>query len=101
MAICQDNTSAVLRSIPFQPNENISFSGFVTILLIYLFFIVYKSSWGPFRGLHFRDISKVVRKSVLAVGASSQWFFDLIFPLVTTYMIEHIGCATLFVLGYR
>ncbi|KAF7543471.1 hypothetical protein G7Z17_g10711 [Cylindrodendrum hubeiense] len=100
MAVCQIATAVVVKIRPAPDDGSVTSSGIVTVALIYLFVAIYNISWGPMPWPYMSEIFPArIREPGIAVGAASQWLFNLLFSLTTPYMMERLGWGTFLVWG--
>ncbi|KAH7127560.1 MFS sugar transporter-like protein [Dactylonectria macrodidyma] len=100
MAVCQIATAIVVKLRPAPDNGNVTSSSIVTVALIYLFVATYNISWGPLPWPYMAEIFPArIREPGIAIGAASQWLFNLLFSLTTPYMMERLGWGTFLVWG--
>jgi MFS family permease len=95
MAACQITTAAVVKNKSPPGEGKVTPSGIATIALIYMFVIAYNLSWGPLPYPYVSEIFPTrAREAGIAVGVSSQWLFNFVFSLTTSYMITNMGWGT-------
>ncbi|KAH7131504.1 MFS sugar transporter-like protein [Dactylonectria estremocensis] len=100
MAVCQIATAIVVKLRPAPDDGKVTSSGIVTVGLIYLFVATYNISWGPLPWPYMAEIFPArIREPGIAIGAASQWLFNLLFSLTTPYMMERLGWGTFLVWG--
>ncbi|KAI5462836.1 MFS sugar transporter-like protein [Mariannaea sp. PMI_226] len=100
MAACQITTAMVVKTNPAPEDGSVTALAVLTVGLIYLFVAVYNFSWGPLAWPYISEIfPSRIREPGIAIGASSQWLFNLIFTFSTPYMVDRLGWGTFLVWG--
>ncbi|KAM3068313.1 hypothetical protein ACMFMG_009453 [Clarireedia jacksonii] len=100
MSACQIVTAIVVKELPASKSKGVTSSGVATVALIYLFVIAYNLSWGPLPWPYVSEIFPTrIREPGIAIGVSTQWLFNFVFSLTTSYMIANLGWGTFLLWG--
>ncbi|CBF71584.1 hypothetical protein AN6848.2 [Aspergillus nidulans FGSC A4] len=103
MAFCMIATSVLVHSMPIQdqnPSSTISAKSLTTILLIYLFIVIYNTSWGPLPWPLVAELFPTrTRSSGVALAVASQWASNLVWSFATPFILRDVGANTFLLFG--
>jgi sugar porter (SP) family MFS transporter len=95
-AICQAAVmfyiGLYVRIHPATKGEPLRVAGYVAIVCVYLFAIIYQFGWGPVPWIYIAEIPTVRLRSMnVAVGASTQWLFNFVVARSVPNMLATLG----------
>jgi sugar porter (SP) family MFS transporter len=95
-AICQAAVmfyiGLYVRIRPQVNGERLPAAGYVALVCIYLFAIIYQFGWGPVPWIYIAEIPTVRLRSMnVAIGACTQWLFNFVVARSTPSMLATLG----------
>ncbi|KAL4816937.1 general substrate transporter [Aspergillus spinulosporus] len=103
MASCMIATSLLVHSMPIHDQDSsstISAKSLSTILLIYLFIVIYNTSWGPLPWPLVAELFPTrTRSSGVALAVASQWASNLVWSFATPFILRDVGANTFLLFG--
>jgi len=67
-------------------------AGYVALVCIYLFAVIYQFGWGPVCWIYIAEIPTVRLRSMnVAIAASTQWLFNFVVARATPSMLAEAG----------
>ncbi|VDC03636.1 unnamed protein product [Peniophora sp. CBMAI 1063] len=100
MAILHFIAGAITKTHPPAATGSPSSANIATVVMIYLFVVVYNMSWGPLPWPYVSEIFPArIRDAGVAVGVASQWLFSFVYTLSNAYMIASMGWGVFILWG--
>ena len=95
MFFCMFYLGFYVRFDPPQADAPVPASGYVALVMVYLFAAAFQFGWGPVCWIYVSEIpTNRLRGYTVALAAATQWLFNLVVAKVTPIMLTTVGGPT-------